>query len=120
MSIPQTADKWIVFALMVGLGVFYVLRDTMPDGFRTLAWFVTPIIFGALFTGCYVVWCATCRLLSRILRVVPTSGNVRLFANSSFFVIVLALIFAPFKTTMTLRLPAKEDAQTSIAAPRTQ
>jgi hypothetical protein len=119
MSIPQRADKWIVLALMVGLGVFYVSGNTLPDGHSMVPWVATPITFGAVLTACYLGWCAICRRVARLLRVVPTSGHVRLFANGSFFVIMLALNFIPFEAkTVTIHFPAKDHARNSAAAPR--
>jgi hypothetical protein len=115
MSIPQRADKWIVFVLMVGLGTFYVSGHSLPDGHDLLPSIATALTFGALLTAVYLGWCAICRLLARRLRVVPSSGQVRLVANGSFFAIMLALHFISFEPmTLTLHLPAKEHAQTSI------
>ena len=115
MNIPRSADKWIVFALMVGLGAFYVSRSTLPDGHSIMPWVATPITFGAVLTVLYLGWCAICRLISRLLRVVPTSGRVRLFANASFVVIMFALNFIPFEARFTMQMPAKHRTQSSIS-----
>jgi len=118
MSIPAKTDKWIVFALMVGLGAFYVSRNTLPEGSSKIIWFATPITFGAVLTACYLAWCAICRWLSRLLRIVPASKSVRVFANGSFFALVLALNFLPLEpVTMTFHVPAKDRTQTSTAVP---
>jgi hypothetical protein len=98
MSIPQRADKWIVSALSAGLGVVWLLRSTVPGGFSAMDWLVIPVLCGLFLTAVYMIWCAICRLIARALRVGPTSGNVRHFANSSFFVLMLVVIFAPYVT----------------------
>jgi hypothetical protein len=95
-----------------------VLWSRGIKGTSAIAWFATPILFGVVFTTCYVVWCSTCRLIARVLGIVPNSGNVRRIANGSFFVIMLALIFVPYERTVTIRMPTKDPVQTPIAAPR--
>jgi hypothetical protein len=101
---------------MVGLGAFYVSRNTWPDGRGIMPWIATPITFGAVMTVLYLGWCAMWHLISRLLRVVPTSGRVRLFSNVSFAVMMLALIFIPFEPiTFTIQMPTKHRAQSSIS-----
>jgi hypothetical protein len=97
---------------MVALGIAYVPRNAAPFGSSAIVWFATPVVFGAAFTVCYLVWCAICRLIA---RVVPSSpGSVRLFANAGFLVIMLAVIFVPFEKTATIRMPAQGQVQTTI------
>jgi hypothetical protein len=114
MSIPQKADKWIVFALMFALGVVDLLRSTVPGGFTAIQWATIPLIAAVLFTTCYVIWCTACLLIARLLLIIPTSRNVRILANVSFLVIMLALTFAPYETTVTFQVPVKVGTQTPV------
>jgi len=105
MSVPQRADKWIVFVSMFGLVVVQLLRSTVPGGFGAIAWVAIPVVISAVSTACFVVWCTTCRVLA--LRIAPNSRNIRIYANASFFVVLLTLILVPYESTMTVQLPAK-------------
>ena len=74
MSIPQKADKWIVFGLTFVLGVVDLLRSVVPGGFTAREFAAIPLICAVLLSACYVIWCAACRLIARLLLIIPTTG----------------------------------------------
>jgi hypothetical protein len=119
MSIPQKVDKWIVFVLAFALGVVELLRSVVPGGFTAFEWVAMPLISAVVFTTCYVIWSAACRLIARLLLIIPTTGNVRILANGSFLVIILALIFVPFflpyRKTEVFVVPAKACIQAPVS-----
>jgi hypothetical protein len=119
MSIPQKADKWIVFVLAFALGVVELLRSVVPGGFTAFEWAALPLICAVSLTICYVIWSAACRLIARLMLIIPTAGNVRILANGSFLAIMLALIlvpyFLPYRRTEVFVVPAKVRIQAPVS-----
>ena len=106
MRIPQQADKWIVFVLMLGAGAADMLRGSLLTEFGVVTGVGIPLAVGAVFTAGYIVWCMACRWIARFLQLVPESASVRVFANVSFLLLV-AVMFMPIRTHAELRdLPA--------------
>jgi len=117
MRIPQQADKWIVFVLMLGVGAADFLRGPLPAEFGVVARVGLPLIFGVVFTAGYVLWCLACRGIARLLQAAPESAAVRVFANVSFLLLV-AVMFIPIRTHAVRRdLPAGATFGVHGAAP---
>jgi hypothetical protein len=112
MSVPEKMDKWIVLTLMLGVGIVYLLRSTVPGGFSVVDWIAIPTIFAVVLTVFHMIWCACCRGIARVFRAAPTSANVRLFANVGFLIVMLALILVPYQRTVTIPMPIEHRVQT--------
>lgn len=106
MSIPQRADKWIVFGVMFAVGVAWLLRSSVPGGFTVTTWAVIPLAAAVIVTTFYVIWCAACRLFVRLLPITATAGSLRILANGSFLIMV-ALIVVSEMTTVVDERPTK-------------
>src|SRR5579862_5098361 len=85
MRVPQTVDKWIVFAVMLATAVTDLSLSTLP-GAGVIDWVMVPLLFALLGTAVYLVWCALCRLVCRLVR---AEARARLIANG-----VAAVAFA--------------------------
>jgi len=92
---------------------------TVPGGFRAIDWVAIPLVSGVAFTVVYLIWCAACRLGARFLRIDPS--RVRIFANSTFMVAILALIvvplFLPSRETVRVYKPAHTQTPPGQTAP---
>lgn len=114
MTIPQKADKWIVFLVALTLGI--------ADGYRSrgldaIDEFVIPISLALTVTIIYLIWSAACRLLTRLRGIKRIFGNVRTFANVVFVAFVVITLFWPVPQ-WTLTVPAKVMLKSSAAHAR--
>ncbi len=112
MKIPEWVDKWIVFALVLALGVDDLARSKgMPIG--SVEYVMIPLMMAALFLLAFWGCGALCRLAARMFGVNPSSQRVRLISNAVFFtalaLIVLQPLFFPdlIHETVTIELPKK-------------
>ena len=113
MTIPQKADKWIVFVAAVALGIVDGYRSR---GIDAIDGFVIPIALVLTFMILYLLWCAACRLLTRLQVIQRMFGNMRTFANVVFVAFVLITLFWPVPS-FTLAIPAKVKLNSSADSP---
>lgn len=109
MNVPQKTDKWIVFVIVLAVGIVDSLRST---GIDTIERLVLPLMFAATITISYVIWCALCRLTTRLPRKRPAAVSVRVFVNGVFLAFIVFAIFVPIPT-VTVTIPAKISIKTS-------
>jgi hypothetical protein len=112
MKIPEWVDKWIVFALVLALGIDDLARSKgIPIG--PVEYVLIPLMMAVLFMLAFLICRALCRLAARMFGVNPSSQRVRLVSNGVFFtalaLIILQPIFFPglISETVTLELPKK-------------
>jgi len=112
MKIPEWADKWIVFARVLALGIDDLVRSKgIPIG--PVEYVMIPLTMAALFLLAFLICRALCRLAARVFSVNPSSQRVRLISNAVFFtalaLIVLQPLFFPdlIHETVTIELPKK-------------
>jgi hypothetical protein len=112
MKIPVWVDKWIVFALMLALGIDDLARSTgIPIG--PVEYALIPLITATLFLLAFLIWRALCRLAARMFGVNPSSQRVRLVSNAVFFTALALIILQPLlfpgliHETVTIELPRK-------------
>jgi hypothetical protein len=98
MKIPNWVDKWIVFAVVLALGIDNLARSKgLPIG---------PLEY-------VLVWRALCGLAARLFGVNPSSDRVRLISNAVFFTALALMILQPLifpgliHGTVTIELPKK-------------
>jgi hypothetical protein len=112
MKIPEWVDKWIVFALVLALGIDDLARSKgMP--ISPVEYALIPVIMAAVFLLAFLICRALCRLAARMFGVNPSSQHVRLISNALFFtglvLIILQPLFFPglIDDTVTIELPKK-------------
>jgi hypothetical protein len=112
MKIPGWVDKWIVFAVVLALGIDNLVRSTgLPLG--PLECVLIPLIMAALFLLAFLVWRAVCRLTARLFGRDPSSYRVRWVSNAVFFTALALMILQPLifpdliNSTVTIDLPNK-------------
>jgi hypothetical protein len=112
MKIPEWADKWIVFALILALGCDDLARSKgIP--ISPAEYVLIPLMGAALFLLAFLIWRALCRLAARLFGVNPLSQRVRLISNAVFFGALALLILQPLlfpgliNETVTVELPKK-------------
>jgi hypothetical protein len=103
MSIPQKVDKWIVFIVAIGLGAADAYRSRGVDA---IDGFAIATALALIITIVYLIWCAACRLLTRLRGVRRIFGNMRIFANIVFVAFVSIALFWPVPR-WTVTIPAK-------------
>jgi hypothetical protein len=112
MKIPNWVDKWIVFAVVLALGIDNLARSKgLPIG--PLEYVLIPLMMAALFLLAFLVWRALCGLAARLFGVNPSSDRVRLISNAVFFTALALMILQPLifpgliHGTVTIELPKK-------------
>jgi len=112
MKIPEWVDKWIVFGLMLALGIDDLARSKgLPIG--PLEYVLIPLIMAALCLLAFLIWRALCRLAARMFGVNPSSDRIRLISNALFFTALALIILQPLifpgliHGTVTIELPKK-------------
>lgn len=106
MNVPKKADKWIVFVIILAVGIVDSLRSTPIE--RS----VLPLMLAATFTISYVIWGALCRLMTRLFGKSLAVVSVRVFVNGVFLAFIMVAIFFPVPT-VTVTIPAKISIKTS-------
>jgi len=116
MKIPEWADKWIAFALVLALGVDDLARSKgLPIG--PVEYVLIPLIVAALFLLAFLICRTLCRAAARMFGVNPSSPRVRLISNAVFFAALALIILQPLlfpgliHETFTIELPKKVSIQ---------
>jgi hypothetical protein len=112
MRVPQSVDKWIVFATILAAAAIDVAFSTWP-GAGVLERVIIPVIFALIGTGLYVVWCVLCRFLCRLI---DAETRARFVANglaALAFALVACwpLLFPAHAIAETVELPGKSTTQ---------
>lgn len=112
MKIPEWVDKWIVFALVLALGIDDLARSKGMQ-IDPLEYVMVPLMMAALFLLAFLICRALCRLVARLCGVIPSSQRLRLISNAVFFTALALIILQPLlfpgliHRTVTIELPRK-------------
>jgi hypothetical protein len=116
VKIPEWADKWLVFMLGFGLGVYESVRNTgLPMG--PLLLIVVSLLMATGFFLAFVLWRAVCRLIARMFVVQSSPRRIRLVSNGVFFTLLALMVLQPLifpdliHGTMTIELPREAPAR---------
>jgi hypothetical protein len=91
MRISQSVDKWIVFAALLATALIDLAFSTLPGG-RGLALAVIPAAFALIGMTVYVLWCALCRF---VCRLIAAEARTRLIANGVAFLAFALMVSWP-------------------------
>jgi hypothetical protein len=111
MKMSEWGDKWLVFVLVFGLGVYEGVRDIEFPIW--LEFVVVPLMIATTFLLAFVLWRTLCRLIARMFFVNSSSRRVRLISNGVFFSALALVILQPLifpnliHRTVTIELPRK-------------
>ena len=110
MKVPVWIDKWIVFVLVVALGLDDLARS---KGVSPSDYVLIPLMMAAFFLLIFLIWRACCRLAACMFGVNPLSPRVRVISNTVFFLALALMVLQPLifpslnHAKITFELPKK-------------